>query len=67
MAIILQGGLQIHGKCDHKNGLVKRKKPTKEAAWCGTWYDCPSCGFSRLIPSLELEVELERQRQASKI
>jgi hypothetical protein len=53
------------GMCpEHK--LVRELRPkhrlTKEAAWCGTWYDCPNpgCFKSVLIPGEELRAEYER-------
>lgn len=37
--------------------MVLREKPSLEAAWCGTWFDCtyPRCTNSVLVPSPELQ------------
>jgi len=51
-------------KCDHGN-LQKREKTTGIVAWCGSWYDCPACGFSRLVVSSELKSQLREQERAT--
>lgn len=40
---------------------------SRDALWCGTWYDCPPgppgshCASSALVPSAELEAQLREQ------
>jgi hypothetical protein len=52
-------------QCDHENGLVERpaSKQTYEQKWCGTWFDCPHCTFSSLIPSVELNALKEKMKK----
>lgn len=38
----------------HGKTMVLRPAQTKEQDFCGTWYDCPQCANSVLIPSKEL-------------
>lgn len=47
---------------DHGPLVERPRGRNKDADWCGTWFDCQRCGFSRLIRSPELSAELERQR-----
>lgn len=49
--------------CDHENGLVLRplSRQTPEQRFCGIWYDCPHCHFSKLIPSKGLLAQLAAQ------
>lgn len=54
--------LKVTGTCDHQSGLKKREKPTPDARWCGEWWDCPVCGYSRLIPSDDLKAQLAEQQ-----
>jgi hypothetical protein len=37
---------------------------THEQRFCGTWYDCPKCSSSVLLPSSELLAQLKTQRMS---
>lgn len=43
--------------------LRPARRQTKEQAWCGTWYDCPRCGYAILLMSRALS---EVYRKAGK-
>lgn len=42
-----------HGEME----LRPESKMTQEQRWCGTWYDCPRCHSSLLVPAPALEVQ----------
>lgn len=42
-------------KCpQHGEQLIHRPSSTPEQAHCGTWYKCPQCDYTVLLPSVEL-------------
>lgn len=43
--------------------MPQRERPTPDAAWCGTWYDCQRCHSSVLVQSEALRAFLESQRR----
>lgn len=42
--------------------LRRREDVNRDAAWCGTWYDCPRCEASILLPSAALREALRHCR-----
>lgn len=50
----------------HKEPLIQRPetRQSPEQLWCGTWFDCPYCGYSELDKSEELKAQLAEQRAA---
>ena len=49
---------KVHGEMDPR----PMGRQTNEQRWCGTWFDCPACHSSILVPSTALEVQLATQR-----
>jgi hypothetical protein len=56
------------------HGLPMTLRPlsrqSREQLWCGTWYDCPRCTGSVLLPSEELIASWRQQgfdRQGRKL
>lgn len=47
----------------HKIPMVLRP-PHPEQSWCGTWFDCPRCTYSVLLPSVEVWVSTKRGEPA---
>lgn len=39
----------------HGEQLLLRASTTAEQNFCGTWYECPQCKFTVLLPSGELK------------
>jgi len=50
----------------HDIGMTPRplSLQSKEARWCGAWWDCPKCHSSILFESPELRSQLAQQRAA---
>ena len=50
-------------KCPtHGQMLIREQhRQSTEQKWCGTWYDCPQCSNSTLLPSKELLTFLKEQ------
>jgi hypothetical protein len=54
--------------CGKHGGMAVKTPRTKEQAFCGTWYICEhtawghACGYTTLLPSLELLAQLDEQR-----
>lgn len=46
--------------------LTLRTGLSSEARFCGTWYDCPRCHYTVLLPSRELTAQLDEQRRRAK-
>ena len=44
--------------------MVRRplERQTYEQRFCGIWFDCVTCGSTKLLPSVELQDDLNRQR-----
>jgi len=47
-----------------KTQMHMRANPSKDAKFCGVWYDCaePGCSCSTLLPSKELMAFLATQK-----
>lgn len=44
----------------HSEQLIHRPGGTYEQCYCGTWYVCPQCGYTVLLPSAELAEVYEK-------
>lgn len=65
-SILIPTNAPSRGSCDHEHNLIKRptQRMTYEQTWCGDWYDCPNCTYSRLIESPELRAALAAQQES---
>ena len=62
----MENALMERPKCPTHNVYMElRIGQSQEQRFCGTWYDCPAykCACSILLPSPELQSQLEMQAQ----
>lgn len=52
--------------CPNNHGPMPRRthRQSREAEWCGTWYDCEHCTCSVLLPSEGLRKQLAEMNAA---
>lgn len=63
----MDNALMAPPKCPAHNVymILRPGKSSPEANFCGTWYECPypKCACTALLPSRELEAQLEAMKQ----